>query len=169
MVWVLKVAELVQLLSTPYCLVQGFIHIYIHSFAPQSVTSTMQYSGSNAEGVQSRDSLITRNRTRPDSERSDQQSTGVRSIETLDTIMESDGTNTSAEGSSSGSGSGSHRGGFSRSKKCGCYKGKKGKNSHIIHMHNCVSKTSPFVINASCENLDYVSKRIDKRYVKNIS
>ena len=129
----------------------------------------MQYSGSNSEGVQSHDSHITKNRTRPDSVRSDQQSTGVRSIETLDTIMESDGTNTSAEGSSSGSGSGSHRGGFSRSKKCGCYKGKKGKNSHIIHMHNCVSKTSPFVINASCENLDYVSKRIDKRYVKNIS
>ena len=126
----------------------------------------MQYSGSNSEGVQSRDSLITKSRARPDSVRSDQQSTGVRSIETLDTIMESDGANTSAEGSSSGSGSGSHRGGFSRSKKCGCYKGKKGKTSQIIHKHNCVSKTSPFVINASCENLNSVSIRIYKRYVK---
>ena len=123
----------------------------------KSFTSTVQYSGSNSEGVQSRDSLLTKTKTRLDSGRSDQQSTGVRSIETLDTIMESDGGNTSTEASSSGSGSGSHKVGLSRHKKCGCCKGKKGKNSHLLHQHNCVSKTSPFVINASCEDLDSVS------------
>ena len=117
----------------------------------------MQYSGSNPEGLQSRDSLLSRNKPRPESVRSDQQSTGIRSIETLDTIMESDGTNTSTEGSSSGSGSGSHRGGLSRNKKCAGCKGKRGKTSNFIHQHNCTSKTSPFVINASCEEIDSVS------------
>ena len=117
----------------------------------------MQYSGSNSEGLLGRESLLSRNKSRPESVRSDQQSTGVRSIETLDTIMESDGGNTSTEGSSSGSGSGSHRGGLSRNKKCACCKGKRGKNSNFIHQHDCISKTSPFVINASCEDIDSVS------------
>ena len=116
----------------------------------------MQYGNPNVDGIHSCDGLLTNSRTRSDSVRTDQQSTGVRSIDTLDTIMESERANNSSSGScsGSGSGSGSHRG-LSRHKKCGCNgrKGKSQKHSHRL----CASSASPFAINASCDDLDPVS------------
>ena len=103
--------------------------------------------------MNSGDSLLTP--TRSDSVRTDQQSTGVRSIETLDTIVESDAVNTSVKGSYSGSGS--HKGTL-RNKKYGCNGGKRGR-FHIHDQSICHSSTSPFAINASCDDLDLVSEK----------
>ena len=117
--------------------------------------------------MSSGDSLLTNLRTRSDSVRTDQQSTGVRSIETLDTIMESGVVNISVDGSNSGSGSGSHKG-TSRNNKCGCNSGKRG----MFHIHDqitCVSTASPFAINASCDDLDLVSEKISLTFWLNFT
>ena len=94
-----------------------------------------------------------------DEARSDDQSRGnINSIETMETIMEIYGGNTSSEGASSGSGSGSQKGVNSRHKKWASYRqGTKGKNSLYSQKGCCISEKSPFVINASCDNLDEVS------------
>ena len=116
----------------------------------------MKYCNSSIDCMNSGDSLLTNLSTRSDSVRTDQQSTVVRSIETLDTIMESNVVNISVEGSNSGSGSGSQKG-TSRNKKYGCNSGKRGR-FHIIDQSACVSTPSPFAINASCDDLDLVSE-----------
>ena len=91
--------------------------------------------------------------------RSDDRSRGnINSIETMETTMEIYGGNTSSEGTSSGSGSGSQKGVHSCHKKWASYRqGKKGKNSSYNKKGCYISETSPFVINASCDNLDEVN------------
>ena len=110
--------------------------------------------------MNSGDSLLPNSRTRSDSVRADQQSTGVRSIQTLDTIIESDAVNISVEGSNSGSGS--HKGTL-RNKKFG---GNGGKLSRFdIHDQSTyVSSTSPFAINASCDDPNLVNEIFFLRY-----
>ena len=107
--------------------------------------------------IQNSDVFLTNSNV--DEARSDDQSRGnINSIETMDTIMEIYGGNTSSEGTSSGSGSGSQKGVSSRHKKWASYRqGKKGKNSLYSQKGCCISETSPFVINASCDNLEEVN------------
>ena len=110
------------------------------------VCSNAEYCACNIDGIHTSDPLLTQSRVMAGNGLVDQQSDGIRSLDTQSTVIGTDRQSISIEESNSGSGSGSGSGGS-----------KKGRRKERTRTRYKYSRTtSPFAINASCEDVDPV-------------